>query len=94
MAAVEVDDRAAQNPVKPSRGILRLGGLLGRGQRIDQTLLHHVFRQVRIAHALAGKRHEGFQVRQQRGFNVLHGPYLSVPAGLRKAVTGFRENKV
>jgi hypothetical protein len=49
---------------------------------------------VRIADALAGKRHEGFQVRQQRGFNVLHGPDLSVPAELRKAMTGHRENNV
>ena len=71
-AAVEVNDGTAQNPVEPRHGVFLFGRLSGRSQRLDQTVLHHVFCQMQILNALAGERYEGSQVRKQWFFNVLH----------------------
>lgn len=72
VTAVEVNDRAAQDAVKPRYRVLLRSRLFGRCQRFYQTLLHHIFGQMRISNAAARERHEGLQVFKQRFFNVLH----------------------
>ena len=89
-AAVEVNDGTAQNPVEPRHGFFLFGWLSGRSQRFYQTLLHHVFGEMRIANAAARERHEGLQVFKQRFFNVLHNEELRRATPARKAMTSPR----
>lgn len=76
-AAIQVNNRAAQDAVKPRQGFFLLGRLFGRSQRFDQTLLHHIFGEMRIPDATARERHEGFQVRKQWFFNGRHTRILT-----------------
>lgn len=71
-AAIEVNDRAAQDAVKPGHRVLLRRWFFSRSQRLDQTLLHHIFGEMRIPNAATRERHEGLQVFKQRFFNVLH----------------------
>lgn len=58
LATIEINDRAAQNPVKPRYRVFSPGWRSSRSQRFNQTFLHHVFRQLGISDALARERHE------------------------------------
>jgi hypothetical protein len=71
-AAVEVNDGTAENAVEPCHGVFLLSWLSGRSEGFDQAVLHNVFCQMQISNAFAGERYEGFQVRKQRIFSVLH----------------------
>ena len=93
-AAIEVNDRAAQDAVKPGQGLGFLGWLLDRRHGFDQTILHHIFGELRIADAAARERHEGFQVRQQRFFDELHAKDFSRAGPNRKAMTGATQNSL
>jgi hypothetical protein len=71
-AAVEVNDGTAENPVEPCHGVFLFSWLSGRSECFDQAVLHNVFCQMQISNAFAGERYEGFQVRKQWIFSVLH----------------------
>ena len=90
VTAVEVNDRAAQDPVKPRYRVFLRSGFFGRCQRFYQTLLHHIFGQMRISNAAARERHEGLQVFKQRFFNALHNKHFRRASPARKARTGHR----
>ena len=87
-AAIEVNDRVAQDAVKPRHRVFLRSGFFGRGQRFYQTLLHHIFGEMRIPNATARERHEGLQVLKQRFFNVLHDEEFRPATPTRKAMTG------
>lgn len=72
IAAVEIDDRMAQNPVKPSDGVFIIGRLIRRLQRFHETLLDHVLRQMRITDAAAGEGGEDVQILDQGFFESAH----------------------
>jgi hypothetical protein len=72
VATIQIDDGMAQNPVKPGQGIFLVGGLFRSSQRLCQTFLNHVFRQIRVPDTVAGKCHKGLQVLDQRFLNTLH----------------------
>jgi hypothetical protein len=63
---VHVDNAATQNPVKPCDGVVVPRRLTVRLERFQQTFLHDVFRQMRIADALSRKGDERFQILEQR----------------------------
>lgn len=87
VAAVEVNDGAAQYPVEPRHGVFLPGRRSGRGQRLDKAILHHVFRQIWISDTAAGEGHKGLQVLEQRFFDALHVSDTGGQVRLRKAVT-------
>lgn len=83
VASIKVDDRAAQNPVKPCHRILFAGGFAVSGQRFEKAVLHEIGRQRFIANAFAGKTNEGLEILQQGVFEAVHGLILvaALPAG-------------
>ena len=90
VTAVKVNNRTAQDAVKPRHGVFLLGRLFCRSQRFNQTLLHHIFREMRIPDAAAHECHEGLQVSKQWFFNVLHNEEFRRVTSARKARTGHR----
>jgi len=76
--AVEINDRPPKNSVKPRNGVLLASRFPIRGQRLDETLLHHVLGQMRIADPLARETDKGLEVLQDRVFQRDHRRKLSV----------------
>jgi hypothetical protein len=70
--AIEVNDGATQDALKPRHRIFIVRRLLGRIQRLDEAFLHHVFSKVRVAQVLARKSDERVQVFEHGFFHVLH----------------------
>jgi hypothetical protein len=89
-APIEINDRVAEDAVKPRHSGFLPGRLFGRSERFHQTFLHHIFGEMRIPDAAARERYEGLQVFKQRFFNVLHGKEFRPAALTRKAMTRQR----
>jgi hypothetical protein len=87
VTAVEVNNRTAQDAVKPRHGVFLLGRLFGRSQRFNQALLHYIFREMRVPDAAARERHEDLQVFKQSFFNRLHSKEFKRATSTRKAMT-------
>jgi hypothetical protein len=60
--AVEIDDGIPENPIEPRDGILRGRWLIWGSERFDETVLHQILRQMRIADSAADKGGELVQV--------------------------------
>lgn len=85
-STIEIDDRPAQDAIKPWHGSFLVGGLAIRFQGFDQTFLDEVFGQVRIANSFAGKGDERLQVPQNDIVHRIHDGHPSRIQGFRQAI--------
>ena len=77
-------------PVKPRDGIFITGRLVRRFERFYQTLLYYVFREMRIADAIAGEGREDVQILDQGFFETAHAASLERHMRPRKAATNTK----
>ena len=68
---VQVDDRPAQDAIKPTHGVL-FGRLMLRGHGLEQALLHGVTREFAIAQAGTREGGKGIEILQQQGGGIGH----------------------
>lgn len=74
---IQVNDRVAQDAIKPRHRAFAVTRLVGRLQRLEQAVLHEVGGQFRVAHALARERDEGAQVLYEGVFGLCHAPRVA-----------------
>jgi hypothetical protein len=75
---INIDNRSSKNSIKPrDRFLVRFRMPIG-SERFDQALLNDILRQVVIAQAFSGKRHEYLKILQNCIFNTRHRGNSSV----------------
>lgn len=79
-APIQINDRTSQDAIKPRRHAFVVAQLIGRLESLEQTILHHIRRQMRITHTAARKVGELLQLCEQLSFKL---PDVS------QSVTGF-----
>lgn len=72
LSAIDVDDRAPEDTVKPLRRSLLAFGLTVRCKCFDEAFLNNVFGQMRVAEPIAGECHEHLQIADKQIFDGRH----------------------